>query len=195
MSEAGQEVGGCSPKRRVARAPIMMPHPVPQPPPKGHRNRVALEGSAYQSPYPAPFEWTKGLLLQPLALAESGGSKRKEAPNEGPRRQAWRRLDALRARGAKPLSKEEGRRPPDAHRGRAERERAPGPQDLRQPQERQHSDALKGRDAGPTVAPRPVNRAAAGVSAQRRPKGGHGTDCPRRGAPELCARDRYPNGP
>lgn len=39
-----------------------------------------------------------------LPSGEDGGSKRKEAPNEGPRRQAWRRLDALRARGAKPLS-------------------------------------------------------------------------------------------
>jgi hypothetical protein len=38
-----------------------------------------------------------------LAFAENGGSKRKEAPNEGPCREAWIRLDALRARGAKPL--------------------------------------------------------------------------------------------
>ena len=43
-----------------------------------------------------------GLLLQPLALAESGGGKGKEAPNEGPR-EAGMRLDALRAPGATPL--------------------------------------------------------------------------------------------
>jgi hypothetical protein len=40
-----------------------------------------------------------------LALAESEGSKRKEAPNEGPRpARTGIRLDALRARGATPLS-------------------------------------------------------------------------------------------
>lgn len=50
------------------------------------------------------FSHTLGLRQQPLALAESGGSKRKEAPNEGPRR-AGMRLDALHARGAKPLRK------------------------------------------------------------------------------------------
>jgi hypothetical protein len=48
--------------------------------------------------------------MQPLALAESGGSKRKEAPAEGPRFWAGRRLDALRARGAEPLSPDRGKR-------------------------------------------------------------------------------------
>lgn len=47
---------------------------------------------------------------QPLALAESGGSKRKVAPNEGPR-PAGMRLDALRARGAEPLRLREGSNP------------------------------------------------------------------------------------
>lgn len=47
--------------------------------------------------------------MQPLALAESGGSKGKEAPNEGPLQ--GRRLDALPARGAKPLRKREGSKP------------------------------------------------------------------------------------
>jgi len=60
----------------------------------------------------------KGGAHAPLPLGESGGSKRKEAPNEGPRGSAGRRLDALRARGAEPLSflrqgwKPEGPRPP-----------------------------------------------------------------------------------
>lgn len=47
--------------------------------------------------------------MQPLALAESGGSKRKEAPTEGPRPWAGRRLDALRARGAEPISSHRGK--------------------------------------------------------------------------------------
>lgn len=44
-----------------------------------------------------------GLRHATLPSGEDGGSKRKEAPNEGPH-EVGRRLDALRARGAKLLS-------------------------------------------------------------------------------------------
>lgn len=44
--------------------------------------------------------------MLPAHPARSGGSKGKEAPHEGPRgaKRAWIRVDALPARGAKPLS-------------------------------------------------------------------------------------------
>lgn len=54
-------------------------------------------------------ELRRGCGCNPASLAKSGGSKGKEAPNEGPRPKPGRRLDALPARGAKLLSAEEHR--------------------------------------------------------------------------------------
>jgi hypothetical protein len=52
----------------------------------------------------------------------------------------------------------------------------------------------RSRGEGNSPAPRPINRAAAGAFAYRHREAERGTDCPRRGAPDACVKDRDPQG-
>jgi hypothetical protein len=64
--------------------------------------------------------------------------------------------------------------------------------DVRSPSQKRRIGRSRGEGNSP--APRPINRAAAGAFAYRHREAERGTDCPRRGAPDACVKDRDPQG-